>query len=68
MIGGDFQIMDALKNNNNYDCKIHALIGSGDFVFTDTGRSALAIALEDIKLKYSFNPPDLSVTQYLIII
>ena len=53
MIGGDFPIGKELINANIQEKDFQKLFGKKNFVLTDTGRSALGLALLEIKNKYS---------------
>ena len=53
MIGGDFPIGKELINANIQEQDFQKLFGKTNFVLTDTGRSALGLALLEIKKKYS---------------
>jgi len=53
MIGGDFPIGQELINANFQEQDFQKLFGKENYVLTDTGRSALGLALLEIKNKYS---------------
>ena len=53
MIGGDFQLNDELLKSKSIGKSLQETFKNTNFILTDTGRSALALALLEIKRKYS---------------